>query len=144
MNILRNVLGCIIGIVLGGSINMALVVLGPSVIPLPAGVDVTDPEALGAAIHLFEPRHFVVPFLAHALGTLCGSLAAFLVASSYRNAVAFVVGAFFLAGGIAASFMIPAPTWFMVLDLVAAYVPMAWLGTRIGHCITRGSGASSV
>ena len=41
MNILRNVFGCIVGVVLGGSINMALVVLSPLVIPPPAGVDVT-------------------------------------------------------------------------------------------------------
>jgi hypothetical protein len=24
--------------------------------------------------------------------------------------------------------MIPAPTWFIALDLLAAYLPMAWLG----------------
>jgi hypothetical protein len=28
--------------------------------------------------------------------------------------------------------MIPAPTWFIALDLLAAYLPMAWLGIQIG------------
>jgi hypothetical protein len=28
--------------------------------------------------------------------------------------------------------MIPAPTWFIALDLLAAYIPMAWLGIQIG------------
>ena len=138
MNTLRNVSGCIVGVVLGGSINMALVVLGPLVIPPPAGVDVTNPEALSNSIHLFELKHFVFPFLAHALGALCGGLAAFLVAATYKTAFAFVVGTLFLAGGIAVSFMIPAPMWFVVLDLVAAYIPMAWLSTRIGNRITKG------
>jgi hypothetical protein len=32
--------------------------------------------------------------------------------------------------------MIPAPTWFMVLDLVAAYIPMAYLATLVGSRIT--------
>ena len=141
---MRNVFACIIGVVLGSSINMALVVLGPLVIPSPAGVDVTNPEALSNSIHLFELKHFVFPFLAHALGTLFGSLAAFLVAVSYKSAFAFGVGTLFLAGGIAASFMIPAPTWFVVLDLVAAYIPMAWLSTLIGNRITRGSSVAHV
>ena len=42
-----------------------------------------------------------------------------------------IVGVVFLAGGIAATFMIPAPTWFMVLDVVVAYLPMAYLGAMI-------------
>ena len=33
------------------------------------------------------------------------------------------------AGGVAASQMIPAPMWFIVVDLAGAYFPMAWLGT---------------
>ena len=45
--------------------------------------------------------------------------------------VAYVVGALFLCGGIANVVMLPAPLWFEVLDLVTAYLPMAWLGARL-------------
>ena len=38
------------------------------------------------------------------------------------------IGAFFLLGGIVASFIIPAPTWFVITDIVIAYIPMAWIG----------------
>ena len=48
-----------------------------------------------------------------------------------------VVGLMFLAGGIGAATMIPAPIWFIVLDLVVAYLPMAWLG---GTLVQRVSG----
>jgi hypothetical protein len=27
--------------------------------------------------------------------------------------------------------MIPAPTWFVALDLLVAYFPMAWLGIQV-------------
>jgi len=64
-NLLRNVLAILAGLVIGGTVNMAIVTLGPSLIPPPAGVDVSSAEGLGKGIHLFEPRHFVVPFLAH-------------------------------------------------------------------------------
>lgn len=128
---LRNVLAVIVGLVVGSFVNMGLVTLGPRVIPPPAGVDVTKAESLAASIHLFEAKHFVFPFLAHALGTLAGALVASLMAGSYRTVLAFVIGVVFLGGGIAASAMIPAPKTFIALDLVAAYLPMAWLGARI-------------
>jgi hypothetical protein len=130
--IVRNVLAVLVGIVVGGGVNMALITLGPSLIPPPAGVDVTNAESLSKSIHLFEPRHFVMPFLAHAVGTFVGALAAFLIAATQKTQFAWAIGGFFLCGGIAASFMIPAPAWFIALDLLAAYLPMAWLAIRIG------------
>ena len=131
-NLVRNVLALIAGIVIGGAVNTVLITLSPSLIPPPPGVDVNNAESLSKAMHLFEPRHFVMPFLAHAVGTLAGALAAYLIAATYRAQIAYVIGAVSLCGGVAASFMIPAPTWFIALDLLAAYLPMAWLAIQIG------------
>jgi hypothetical protein len=131
-NLLRNALALFAGIAIGGGVNMALITLSPSLIPLPVGADVSSAEGLSKAMHLFQPRHFIMPFLAHAVGTLTGALAAYLIAASYRAHIAYVIGAVFLCGGVAASVMIPAPTWFIALDLLAAYLPMAWLGIQIG------------
>jgi hypothetical protein len=136
-NLLRNALAVLAGIVIGGVVNSALIAVSPSLIPPPAGVDVNNAESLRNAMHLFEPRHFIMPFLAHALGTLAGALAAYLIAASYKARIAYAIGAVFLCGGIAASFMIPAPTWFIALDLLAAYLPMAWLAIQIGTRMKR-------
>ena len=137
IKVLRNILAILVGIAVGGFVNMALVTLGPSLIPPPEGVDVTNAESLGKAIHLFEPRHFIMPFLAHAAGTLTGALAAYLIAASYKVQLAYVIGVVFLSGGVAASFMIPAPFWFIALDLLLAYLPMAWLGIQAGSRLQR-------
>lgn len=137
-NLLRNALAVLAGIVIGGLVNGALITLGPSLIPAPAGADMSTAEGLGKAMHLLEPRHFIMPFLAHALGTLAGALAAYLIAASYKARIAYAIGAVFLCGGVAASFMIPAPAWFIALDLLAAYLPMAWLGIRVGSRMTQG------
>ena len=130
--LLRNLLAILAGIAIGAGVNTALITLSPSIIPPPAGVDVNSAESLSKAMHLFEPRHFVMPFLAHALGTLAGALAAYLIAATHRVPIAYVIGGVFLLGGVAASFMIPAPAWFIALDLLVAYLPMAWLATQIG------------
>ncbi len=138
-NLLRNVLAIVAGIVIGGAVNMALITISPSLIPPPPGVDVSSAESLSKGMPLLEPRHFIMPFLAHALGTLTGALVAYLIAATYKVQMAYVIGAFFLVGGVVASFLIPAPAWFIVLDLLAAYVPMAWLSIKIGTRIRSGS-----
>ena len=138
--LLRNALALLAGVIIGGAVNTALIMLSPSLIPPPAGVDVNDAESLSRSMHLFQARHFIMPFLAHALGTLAGALAAYLIAVTHKVPIALAVGVVFLCGGVAASFMIPAPTWFIALDLLVAYIPMAWLGTRIGARIERRSG----
>ena len=131
--LLRNLLALVLGIVIGSAVNMALIAAGPMLIASPAGVDVKTAEGLRAGLHLFQPQHFVMPFLAHALGTLAGALVAYVIAASAKLPLAYAVGAVFLCGGIAASFMIPAPAWFIAVDLVGAYLPMAWLATRLGR-----------
>ena len=128
--ILKNILAVIVGIIVGSAVNMALVVLGPQIIPIPAGIDVMDPESLKANMHLLESRHFIFPFLAHALGTLAGAYTAARMAASHKMYFALGIGAFFLLGGIMNIMSISTPVWFAVLDLVAAYLPMAWLGGR--------------
>src|SRR5262245_7412280 len=110
---------------------MGLVVLSGKVVPAPAGADVTTMEGLKAAMHLFEPRHFVFPFLAHALGTVVGAFVATLLTPGRTAGPAWAVGVLFLCGGLANAFMLPAPAWFIALDLLLAYLPAAWLGRRL-------------
>ena len=129
--ILKNILAVIAGVVIGSVVNMGIITLSPSIIPPPEGVNVTDMESLKASMHLFEPKHFIFPFLAHALGTLAGAFVAALIAATNKMRFALGVGIFFLIGGIANVFMLPSPAWFTVLDLAGAYLPMGWLGGKL-------------
>jgi hypothetical protein len=133
MSALRTILALVVGLVVGSVVNGTIVAFGSSLIPAPAGADMTTVEGLTASMHLLEPKHFVVPFLAHALGTLMGALVGASIATLRRSIVAYAIGVLFLCGGIAASVMIPAPLWFIVVDLAAAYIPMAWLGLTIAN-----------
>lgn len=132
MSILRNILAIIVGLVVGSIANMALVKIGYQTVPPPAGLDVNDLNSFKEHGHLLEPKHFVFPFLAHAVGTLVGAAVAHVIAATKRKAMSLVIGVVFLLGGIAACFMIPAPAWFIALDLLLAYVPMALIGACLG------------
>jgi len=129
--LLKNILAVIAGFVIGGAINMGLIMLSPSIIPPPEGVDVMDPESMAAHIDKFEMVHFIMPFLAHALGVLVGAFITAKVALSHNYWLAMFIGVFFLLGGIVASQMIPAPTTFIAIDLLLAYIPMAWIGWKL-------------
>lgn len=135
--ILRNILAVLAGIVLGSVVNMAIISFGPMLIAPPAGVDLSSAEGMARTMHLFEPRHFVTPFVAHALGTLVGAFLAYVIAASHKNALAWAIGVLFLCGGVMASFMLPAPAWFIATDLLLAYLPMAWLAIWIGAHLSR-------
>ena|SRR5690606_15861095 len=132
-----NIFAVIAGIVVGGLVNSGLVHVGPMIVPLPEGVDVTTVEGLRAGMDQLGPGNFLFPFLAHALGTLVGAFVAALIAASHGAKLAMVIGVFFLAGGIAAVSMIGGPMWFIVLDLVGAYIPMAWLGAVLARATRR-------
>lgn len=129
---MRNILAVAAGLVIGSMVNMGLISVSGTVIPPPHGADVTTMEGLKASMHLFEPKHFLFPFLAHALGTLVGAAVAALIAASRKFQLAMTIGAVFLAGGLASVLMLPSPIWFSALDLGGAYLPMAWIGWKLG------------
>ena len=131
--ILRNILAVIVGLFVGGLVNMGLIMIGGSLIPPPPGVDVNDIVSINAHIHEYSLVQIMVPFFAHALGTLVGAFVAVKIAVSRKMMLALIIGAFNLLGGIMAVRMIPdSPMWFSTLDLVVAYIPMALLGWRLG------------
>jgi len=129
--ILKNILAVIAGAVIGSLVNGGLILISSSVITPPEGADVTTIEGLKASIHLFEPRHFIFPFLAHALGTFAGAIIAVLIAATHKMKMAMIVGGLFFIGGFINVMMLPAPMWFNVTDLVLAYFPMGYLGWKI-------------
>lgn len=129
--LINNTLIILASIFIGSIINMSIVLLGPNIIPPPDGADVTTMKGLKESMHLFQPKHFLFPFLAHALGTFNGALIAakFSKFNNTRNAL--IVGAIFLIGGVTDVFSLPTPIWFALTDLIIAYIPMAYLATKL-------------
>ena len=135
LNISRNIIALILGLFLGGMINMLIINNGGGFIAPPEGVNPNDIESIKENMHLYTPIHFIIPFLAHAMGTFIGALITSLIAVSFRMYLAIGVGFCFLIGGIMMVLMLPSPLWFNIIDLSLAYLPMGWLGWKIGSKI---------
>lgn len=135
--IVKNILAIVVGILVGSIVNMGIIWLGLMIIPMPEGVNFEDPNSLAANMEAVTSKHFVFPFLAHALGTLVGAFLAVQIAVTHKMKFAYGIGVFFLLGGIYMLNHVPnmplahVPLWFIILDLVGAYLPMAHLGGQM-------------
>lgn len=136
-NMMRNGVAALAGIVIGSFVNMGLIMISGSIIAPPEGVDPSNMESLKEGMHLFGARHFVFPFLAHALGTFVGAFLCGLFAATHKLKVAMVIGLFFLIGGIVNVMMLPSPLWFTILDICVAYLPMAWLAGKLAGRLSK-------
>jgi hypothetical protein len=135
MKILRNILAIILGWFIGSIVNMSLIKVGHSIFPID-GIDPDNIEAFAAVMPSLSYEHFIFPFLAHALGTLVGALVAYLIASNNKMKFAIAIGCLFLLGGIAVNYLLPGPMWFSITDILFAYIPMAWIGSKLAIAVS--------
>jgi len=125
-SIIKNVLALIGGGLVGMTANMGLIITGNQLIPFSDNINPMN------AMN-WEIKYFIFPFFAHTIGTLTGAFIASKFSVSYHMLFAMCIGIFFLIGGISMVFILPAPIWFIVIDLVFAYLPMGWLGWKISN-----------
>jgi len=128
---LRNIAAVLVGWIGGSIINMGLINTGHSFFPI-EGLDPNDMNSLAEIMPTLSSEYFIFPFLAHALGTFAGALIASLIAVNKKMNFAYAIGGLFLVGGIIVNIMIPGPIWFIATDIILAYIPMAFIGGKIG------------
>ena len=122
--IFKNVLAILGGGFIGMVVNEGLIIAGSQLIPLADGVDPMNAK-------MWEIKYFLFPFLAHAIGTLAGAFVTAKFSASHHMMLAICIGIFFLLGGITMVFILPAPIWFISVDLLLAYIPMGWFGWKL-------------
>lgn len=127
----KNIIAVVAGVVIGSIVNMGLIFLGHVIVPPPEGFDPMDMEKFAEMFAQFETKHFIMPFIAHAGGTLLGAFAAAKIAANRHMIFALLVSLLFLYGGVSMVMDYGGPMWFSVLDLGLAYIPMGLLGWKL-------------
>tara|TARA_B100000427_G_C15251921_1_gene482582 strand:- start:275 stop:664 length:390 start_codon:yes stop_codon:yes gene_type:complete len=115
------VISLIVGVVIGSLVNMGILMLGQELIPLTDGMDPLNAKN-------WELKYFLFPFFAHAIGTIAGSFITVKMVTSHKMYCGIGIGIWFLLGGVMMVSIMPAPIWFIILDLTVSYIPMGWLG----------------
>ena len=119
--ILKNIGIVILSIIIGMIINIGLIIIGGIIFPLSENVNPMN------AIN-WDFKYFIFPFLAHSIGTLSGAFVASKLSRNYHIIIPGIVGLYFLSWGIYMVTILPAPIWFICLDLIICYIPMCLLG----------------
>jgi len=130
MKTVMNIVALVLGVIIGGIVNMLIVSNGSALIPFPDRYDMTSMKSMQATINLLLPKNYIMPWIAHAAGTFTGTLITFNLAKTYKFHLAITVCVFYLMCGIYMVVKIPSPIWFNVLDLGLAYIPMVWVVQR--------------
>jgi len=133
--VLRNVLAVIAGLLIGGFVNGLTLNICMGLFPPPEGVDINNLESIKTNLHRYSATQLLVPFWAHALGTLVGAFITALIAVTKKMSLALLIGAIFLFSGIFMVYVVGGPVWFILLDLLLAYIPMAFLGGKAATAI---------
>lgn len=127
---IRCVLAVLGGMIAGSVFNMAVVMLSWAIYTPPEGVNMSDPASMGAYVQSLPMPAFLLILVAHAGGAFVGGLIAALIARRSPLVLGAIVGGFFMMGGLINALSIPAPLWFVVIDL-ASYVPCGMIGAKL-------------
>ena len=109
---LRNIGAVILGLFVGATVNMGLIMLNMMVLfPTPQGMQTGDAVAMQAYIDQLPVAAFLVVILAHLGQAGVGGWVAARVAGSHPRRLAMVVAGLTLAGGLANALQLSAPAW---------------------------------
>jgi len=131
-DVLKNALAVLGGIFIGIFVNASIIKLGNLIVDPVPGIDTSDFNSIDNNIHLFKFKHFLTPWIAHSIGTLIGAFIAAKYAADNQMIYAFIVGLFFLTGGLTMAYLVQGESiLFNIADLGFAYIPMAWIGAKL-------------
>lgn len=111
---MRVFLATLIGLIVGNGVNMAIISFG---MPVPVETGADQYEAMLEMMKSFTAMDFMIPLAAHIFGILAGLLVARLICKT-SNIPIYIIGGLHMLGTIINIFMIPAPSWFIIVDLI--------------------------
>lgn len=126
---LRNVVAVIAAFIGGGLIVFAFESMGHLIYPVPKGLDVSNPKAIGDYIATAPVGAILSVVIAQSAGSWVGGLITGLTATA-KFPTAFIYGVLALIMAGLNAYLIPHPTWFKVLSLLLP-IPLSILGS---HC----------
>lgn len=126
-----------VGLLIGALTIMVVQLIGHALIPLPAGVEASEPESVATAVPAIPLGVYVFWLVAWAAGTMHGAGFAAHLAYKSRILHGMIVGGVLLAFAawdlivLWQNSPVPPPAWFAIIG-VLQFPVSAWLGALIG------------
>jgi uncharacterized protein YacL len=124
----RNIGAGIAGVVVAMLSVWLVQKIGHAVYPVPVGMDPNDMEAMKAYVAELPIGALLFVIASYFIGTTAGTCAACAIGTMLPRIYAILIGCLMLVATTMNVMMIPHPTWFIVVAVIAIAVG-AWLGT---------------
>lgn len=124
----RNIGAGIAGVVVAMLSVWLVQKIGHAVYPVPVGMDPKDIEAMKAYVAELPIGALLFVIASYFIGTTAGTCAACAIGTMLPRIYAILIGCLMLVATTMNVMMIPHPTWFIVVAVIAIAVG-AWLGT---------------
>lgn len=132
MRIGRSILAVLGGGIVCGIIVFAVEAVSSSIFPLPPGVDLTNPEAIRAAVAQLPPGAFLFLLLAWFLGPFAGGWVAARLAPRSPLLHGMIVAGLVVVSALVNLAALPHPGWMWVAGPIVI-LGGGWLGARLAR-----------
>ncbi len=132
---LRNGLAIVIGIITAFVTVMLIDKVGHMVYPIPAGLDLTDPDAIRPYLATLPVGAILFVLASSVVAAFDGTLIACLIGNMKARVSGSVVGGFVFAASVANFIAIPHPLW-LALATLAGVVLSTLLAMRLAIAIS--------
>jgi len=129
---MKHVLATIIGLIAASAIVFVIEKIGHTIFPMPDFINSNDIDSIKSNIDSIPKGNMAFVALAHGLGIFIGMLVASLIAKT-SMIPSYIVGGLMAIISIAYYFLIPSPSWFVIVDLASIV-----LGFSIGKKLATG------
>ena len=124
----RNIAAGVAGVLLAMASVWLVQKIGHAVYPAPADIDLKNMEAMKAYVASLPIGALLFVVASYFIGAAFGTCAACTIGTMLPRIFAILIGCLMLVATAMNVMMIPHPTWFIVLAVVAIVIG-AWLGT---------------
>ncbi len=131
---LRNVVGALAGIAVAILTVMLMEWISHTIYPLPAGIEMTETEALNAHLAAAPITALLLVLAGYLIATFDGTFVACLIGRTKPHIYALLIGVLMLAATTSNLIMFRHPTWFSV-SAVVGIVASAWLAMKFATAI---------
>jgi hypothetical protein len=130
----RKIFAVVLGFIAAVILIITIEALGHSLYPLPAGMDITDTEAMKAYVITLPATALLIVMAAWIVATLVGGLLACFIARETPLIYSAIIGGLVLLGTIINLISLPHPLWFSITS-VLAIIATIFITGRIGSSI---------
>ena len=126
----KHIVAVVVGVIAGMAAMIAINYISSFLYPIPQALDTSNAEIMRAYIQLLPVGAKLIVLAGWIASAFVAGVVAALIAPEGKGRIAAInAGALLMLGGIINAYLLPHPTWMLIIGLLQ-YIPVAHLGAK--------------